>query len=295
MLNPTLIHALASIVPLASEQPQTTLPPDAVWTTAGFMNTLVIISIIGFLVAIVIGALWLVSWMKQPKEAKKIGNASKNRKDILLLAHDNGSLNVEPAWRTHNEGFEETKSEGNKFKRRWSGALPQRNEITPVAVTPEYTEGFVPDGKGGQMKASVVDEEKTAKKQEITERLAQDINMRATKSLFFPGAKTRVWLGVKSRAILLNIEGLAEYQITEELKAKIGDDFLVDLRALRSMIANSSWNESQINGQEEDKIMEGKVLAGTQNEDFKKLALYLGVLLIGIGMFVGMLYLFTHG
>ena len=261
-----------------------TLPPGAVWTTAAFINLLFYIIIALVIGIAILGGVFFVTKFREPRESKKTTQSAHQRRDMLFLAGDNNAINVYNAFRVHHEGAVETRTVGKKFRQHYTGFLSRRSPIEKIVdVEPVRNE------------KDEIDFAATQKKQDITEKLASYINSLMTRGCYLPGAKVRVWFGVEPMALLTSILGIAGLEMTSELKNFFGDAFLVDVKALNMMVVGNSWKESQINAQEADKIEEGKVLAGTQNEDFKKLALYLGVLLIGVGVFLGMFYLVMKG
>src|SRR5208283_1255563 len=143
----------------------TQLPPGAVWTTYGFINTLVYISVIMGICLAVVGGLWFMTNFRTPKESKRTTQAAHQRRDLLFLAGDNNAINTYTSFRVHHEGAVETKQIGHKFRQHYTGFLSRRSPIDKI----EYVEP-VRDAKGE------IDVVATEKKQNITEKLAGYIN-----------------------------------------------------------------------------------------------------------------------
>jgi hypothetical protein len=249
------------------------LPPGVVWVYSSFIDTLITTAVmLGIGLVVVIG-IWGITNFRTPKESKKITGASHAKQNLLCLAHDDGTLTVETAWRVGHEGAVETRPVG-KQKKHWTGFLPRQSKIEPRKVSPVIANG------------GSIDEAKTAEVQYNTERIAEYINKLNTRSLLFPSARVKVWFAVKPKAVLASLEAIAAIQITEEVKQKMGEAFPVDILALKTMVTSASWNESQINALEEDKFHAGELSRANTNEDFKKMCLWLALPIMAIALLV---------
>lgn len=260
-------------IPVFPQVNQTQLPPGAVWVYSSFIDTIVTILAISIIALIALVCVWGITVYRTPRESKKTTEASHSKRNLLFLAHDDGTMSVETAWRVGHEGAVETKPVG-RLKKHWTGFLPRQSKIEAVAVSPVIAEN------------GTIDQAATAEVQDVTERLAEYLNKLNTRSLLFPSARVKVWFAVKPKALLASLETIAGVQIAEAVKDAMGDAFPVDIPALKTMVASASWNESQINAQEEDKFQAGVISASRSNEDFKKLCLYLAIPIMAIALLI---------
>lgn len=216
-----------------SEQVVATMDPGA-WAWLVFWGYAGIVCAVG-LIALSIGfGLWYF-WVT-PKSARNQTYAKRKGAAMMGLASDDGGIDLEFVYKLGSEGAAETKGKG-KNKQHWSGFLPQTT--TPI--------DSIQVGDG-------MDEA-------LTLKIANYIRELSQKKLFLRDAKVAFWVGYKGKAILTNLLSLAGIAITEELMEKLPEKFkAVDITAIKRLFSNS-WNESQINAQEEDKIREGRAEA----------------------------------
>lgn len=253
--------------------PNQQVPPGVVWVYSSFLDTLILIAVLLGIGLIAVVCVWGITKFRTPRESNKTTEASHAKRNLLLLAHDDGTCSFETSWKVGHEGSVETKPVG-KQKKHWTGFLPRQSRIQPVQVTPAFKE----DGS--------IDEDKTVEIQQRTQRAAEYVNKLNTRSLLLPGARVKIWLAVKPKAILASLEAIAAVQILEEIKVGMGDAFPIDVPALKTMVASASWNESQINAQEEDKFHAGEISRAQQGEDFKKMCLYLAIPILAVAVLV---------
>ena len=197
------------------------------------------------IVIVVLLAVFFVKEYRTPKESKTIRGCSNNRHSINMIATDDGTFELLETWKTGPEGVVETKPEG-KHKVHWTGFQPRPGKALAVDVAPIKNL----DG--------TVNEEKTEDTQKKTEQLAVYINTLMTRKTYLKGARIPVQFGVKGKGLLANISGIAGVQISEAL-AELFEEFHVDITALKTMVISNSYNESQINALEEDKLRQGQL------------------------------------
>lgn len=283
-MNPTTILAQATnqtLVPTQTLAPQTgvTPPTGVVFVYSSFIDSLVMTAVLLGIALAAIIIVWVVTKIRTPRESNKITESSHAKRNLLCLAHDDGTLNIETAYKVGHEGAVETKPVG-KDKKHWTGFLPRQSKIESVRATP------VLDKEGN------IDEAATAEVQDNTERTAEYINKLNTRSLILPNARVKIWFAVKPKAILCSLEAIAAIQIAEEIKTKMGDKYPVDILALKTMVTSASWNESQINAQEEDKFHAGELNKSNETDSFKKMCLFLAIPIIAVALLIAVMALF---
>ena len=207
---------------------------------------------------------------KTPKESKTIRTAFNNKMPMMLLATDSGVAIVKVASRVGSEGYMTTRPEG-KWKFHFTHLFPRPGKVSAYEAV---------DENGGKDLSK-------------TRTLAEQINKANTKKLFLEGAKTPLWVGVPSKGVLASVFAIAGVQITEEVEKKWADIqavlgetvpkiFPIDVSALKQMVVNSSYNESQINSIESDSEHIGEERA--TKKGLEKWFIIGGLVMMGIGV-----------
>lgn len=83
-----------------------------------------------------------------------------------------------------------------------------------------------------------------------TRQLAEYMNFLNTRKVQLRGSNNPIWVGVKSKAILMSILATAGIQLTEEVQKALAPlsnkPFPIDVSALKRMVVSSSYNQSQV-------------------------------------------------
>jgi hypothetical protein len=219
-------------------------------------------------IALALGMICAIVWhfiseFRTPLESKGIRDASHGKKPGLILVGDDGVAEWKTPQRIGHEGYTVTKPEG-KWKFHWTGLFP----------------------RPGKVSDSIEVQDK--KDLDKTRLLASYINELNTRKIFFRGARVPVWVGIKSKAVLANICAIAGIQMTEQLARSIGDQFVIDVSALKKMVVSSSYNQSQINAVESDSEHIGEERA-KKGEMLNKWVLIAGIAFGVMGLVGGIL------
>lgn len=221
-----------------------------------------------------------------PEECKVIKEAKQRSKPVIVTELDNHVAVFSYAIKVHNSGFIET-------KKGWIGCIarPSYDELPDVDVNAELS----PE----QKKKHVKKRDLCAKIRELTTRVA-----------FLPSAKVPILFGTVGKVPLTNMSSVSTLTysgIDGNFTVNFGKDkattnkkdltaqvlFPVSFTDMKAYF-NQSWDENQVESQlkwaENAGIAKGKELMGGKPD---KLARYLGLILIGVGLALIILGLFT--
>jgi hypothetical protein len=221
--------------------------------STGFIDTLIYTSVaLGIVIALVF-ALWGIQSWRTPRESKEIRNASNAKKTLNIIATSEGKFKFRWTEKTGHEGSAMTKPEG-KDKKHWTGFLARPGKTANIAVSSL----MAPEGATVEEVLKANEEAKNL--QSKTEAMAQFLNAQITRKSYLEGARIPVQFAVEDKALIASIFGIAGIQVTEAMLEAF-PDIPIDMNALKRMVVSNSWNESQINAQEEDMKEQGRLEA----------------------------------
>jgi hypothetical protein len=182
---------------------------------------------IAVIAALVIFAYHMIDQYRTPIFSKRARDAHRQRSPMLLLARDDGFVELEGGKYVGNEGWVETAERG-KPKTNYIGLFPRSSKISDtIAVAP-------------------------GKDLDATRKLAKYINWLNTRKLFARGSSNPLWVAVSAKGIVMNIQAVAAIQLTEQLQttwdtvinSASSKPFPIDVFAMKQMIVSTSYNTS---------------------------------------------------
>lgn len=216
---------------------------------------------------LIITVIALVAFMiwrehRTPLESKGIRESSNSRLAGAIIAREDGTADYIVANGSGSQGHLETKPKG-KWKFQYRAFYPRA--------------GIVPE--------EIQVDEANGKDLDQTRAMAEYIINLNSRKLHLRGARTALWIGVESKAILMNIFAIAAIQqneVVEKLLNAMGEKFPIDLYALKQMVFAGSYNASDINKLANIHEHIGEERA-KKPESSTKLVLYAGLAMIVIG------------
>lgn len=203
----------------------------------GFLAS--ILTIIGIIVMVLVRDVW-----RTPKESKKLRSATNQKKAVNLLVGDDGIGDIVVWDKIGHEGAALTNL-GGKPKSHWTGIFSRASKIPEIECAKD-------------------------KDVQVTQGIAQYVSNLSSQKTILRGARIPITVAYKGKAVVATILGLASLGILEKLdkyatlkaedaKAKaeeIVKDFQesfvkVDVAGIKNLFSES-WNESQVNANEED-------------------------------------------
>lgn len=248
--------------------------------------------ILGIALAAVGGA-WLIyeKWFT-PVESKKLRDAFRRKRPLLVEGGDDGFADMTPAHKSLPEGVLSTKPQG-RGKDNFIGALPRPHK---------YTESDLSDVKMPEALKAVNNEDMTEaekKKLQTTLSVANYLDALANRRLLLRGSKIPVWFAYRGKAILTSIYWLVAVQMLEAM-AKAGEFEeafgTVDLVAIKALFPIKQWNVSQLKMQELDAERTGELKAKkfAGKDSLILMFAIMIILVVVVIMLIAVIYFFTH-
>ena len=229
----------------------------SIWVTVGLG--------LAFVVAVVYH---LVSEFRTPLESKAIRAASHKHRAGAIIASDDGNADYRFANKPIGGGESCMETQSSKSASMAYSAFYPRPGVIPGNIDV--------DTAGGKDLAKTRD----------LARYLIDLN---TRKLHLRGARTSLWVGVETKAILMSIYAIAGIQATEmieQITSSIGQVFPIDVYAMKQMVFGGSYNESQVKALAKIHEHIGEERTAKKGTEKMVLLIGLGMMIIGAAMLV---------